>query len=82
MLKNNVNNKGDITSTRTINQLDQIAELIDKFSPWYGVIAFLSLKESTSLNFIEYCGRELCDSFDIGLQSFVSFFILSPRNEV
>ena len=52
MLKNNVNNKGDITSTRTINQLDQIAELIDKFSPWYGVIAFLSLKESTSLNFI------------------------------
>ena len=41
MLKNNVNNKGDVTSTTTINQLDKIAELIDKFSPWYGIVTLL-----------------------------------------
>ena len=34
MLKNSVSSKASIDSSLTINQLDEIADLIDKISPW------------------------------------------------
>ena len=34
MLKNNVKNKGDVQSHKSINELDEIVGLTDKVSPW------------------------------------------------